>query len=202
MARYAVYVDGFNVFYALKWSYRQFLWLNYRALAETVLGPKDSLTNTIYFSALAKWKPNDVKQHQTFIKAQRWAGVEVVLGKFREKEIACHLCHQRFRTHKEKRTDVNIAVRVVADAVKDLYDRAVLVTADSDLIPAIQTVHELAPAKQIGVMIPIGRNSYDLKNTADFIKKMPQAKLKHACFPQSLPRGMTRFASHQTGHSQ
>lgn len=53
MARYAVYVDGFNMFYALKQPYPQFLWLNYHALAETVLGPKDSLTEVIYFSALA-----------------------------------------------------------------------------------------------------------------------------------------------------
>jgi uncharacterized LabA/DUF88 family protein len=189
MTRYAVYVDGFNMFYALKRPYPQFLWLNYRALAETVLGPKDSLTEVIYFSALATWKPDDVREHQTFIKAQRWAGVEVVLGKFREKEIACHLCRQIFRTHEEKRTDVNIAVHVVAGAVKDLYDRAVLVTADSDLIPTIQTVHELAPAKQIGVMLPIGRNSYDLKNAADFVKKMPQEKLKRCLLPQTITLG-------------
>jgi uncharacterized LabA/DUF88 family protein len=189
MARYAVYVDGFNMFYALKQPYPQFLWVNYRALAETVLGPKDSLTEVIYFSALATWKPNDVRQHQTFIKAQRWAGVEVVLGKFREKEIACHLCRQRFRTHEEKRTDVNIAVRVVAGAVKDLYDRAVLVTADSDLIPTIQIVHELAPAKQIGVMLPIGRNSYDLKIAADFVKKMPQEKLNRCLLPLVITSG-------------
>lgn len=112
-----------------------------------------------------------------------------MLGKFREKEIACHLCRRIFRTHEEKRTDVNIAVHVVAGAVKDLYDRAVLVTADSDLIPSIQTVHELAPVKQIGIMLPIGRNSYDLKNAADFVKKMPQEKLKRCLLPQTIALG-------------
>lgn len=138
---------------------------------------------------MATWKPNDVRQHQIFIKAQRWAGVGVVLGKFREKEIVCHLCRQRFRTHEEKRTDVNIAVRVVVGAVKDLYDRAVLVTADSDLIPTIQTVHELAPAKQIGGMLPIGRNSYDLKGAADFVRKMPQVMLKRCLLPPVITAG-------------
>ena len=189
MARYAVYIDGFNLFYALKKPYPEFLWVNYSALAKSILGPQDSLSVVVYFSALATWKPRDVQHHRTFIKAQRWANVEVVLGRFREKDVKCHLCQKVFRTHEEKRTDVNIAVRTVAGAVKDVYDRAVLVTADSDLIPAIQTVHDLTPAKEVGVMLPIGRNSYDLRGAADFIRKMPQELLKRCLLPAEIVAG-------------
>ena len=42
MSRYCIYIDGFNVYYALQQpSYRKYKWLNYRKLAESVIGNND-----------------------------------------------------------------------------------------------------------------------------------------------------------------
>ncbi len=41
-------------------------------------------------------------------------------------------------TYKEKGTDVKIAIDLVIGAVDDQYDTAILVSSDTDLIPAIQ----------------------------------------------------------------
>jgi uncharacterized LabA/DUF88 family protein len=189
VARYCVYIDGFNVYYALKIGFAHLKWANYWRIGEQILGPKDTLVSVVYFSAFVHWKPDNVRQHMKFIKAQRWAGVEVVLGKFMEKRVECHLCKGTFKTHEEKRTDVNLAVRVVADAVKDVYDRAVLVTADSDMVPVINTVHQLAPTKEVGVMFPIGRTSYDLRAAADFHRKMTEKMLVNSQLPETIPHG-------------
>lgn len=44
------------------------------------------------------------------------------------------------RLYKEKGTDVKISVDLIVGAVDDLYDTAILVSSDTDLIPAINYV--------------------------------------------------------------
>ena len=45
--------------------------------------------------------------------------------------------------YEEKETDVNIAIAMLTDAVRDVYDIALLVSADSDLRPAVGAVKRL-----------------------------------------------------------
>ena len=45
----------------------------------------------------------------------------------------------------KKKTDVNIATHLICDGIADLYETAIIVTADSDLIPAINAVKKLKP---------------------------------------------------------
>lgn len=42
--------------------------------------------------------------------------------------------------YKEKGTDVKISVDLIVGAVDDLYDTAILVSSDTDLIPAIRYI--------------------------------------------------------------
>src|SRR5262249_49317881 len=60
---------------------------------------------------------------------------------------------------------VHIAARLVADAHTDKFDRAILITADSDLAPAIRIVQANFPRKEIFVVAPPGRHAHarDLK---------------------------------------
>jgi len=193
MARYAFYIDGFNVYYALQQNphYRKYKWLDYRKLAETAVGAKDEITGVFYFTAFVGWKPRSVSRHKAYIRALRSAGVETVLGRFMEKHVKCHSCHQFFTTHEEKQSDVNIALKLVTDAVEDLYDKALIVSADSDLIPAISSIQRLVPDKEIGVMFPIGRNSYELLRKAAFRLKMSQKLLRDCQFPDEIKVGST-----------
>jgi len=186
-SRYGLYIDGFNMYHAIKDSCPQYKWLNYRRLGALLIGPADTLGMVVYFTAYAKWKPASVARHMTYIKALRSANIEVVRGRFLKKELRCHRCGRTFWTHEEKRTDVNIALRMVADAVNDKYDKALVITADSDLMPVIETVHLLAPEKEIGIMFPIGRTSHDLRQHADFRRKMKENHLKASQFPKTIP---------------
>ncbi len=191
MARYCFYVDGFNMYHALQEGYPQYKWLNYRRLAEAAVLARDTIESVVYFTAFTYWKALQVNRHKVYVKALRWAGVEVVQGRFMRKTATCHRCHRTYVTHEEKRTDVNIAVRVLSDAVADSYDRAVVVSADSDLLPVVKATHEIAPGKEIGIMFPIGRSSVDLKIHADFTRKMPQSLLRASQLPDEIPLGST-----------
>jgi len=191
MARYAFYADGFNVYYALdgNTSYHKYKWLNYRRLAERLTLAQDRIVAVCYFTALVHWKQANVARHEQYIRALRSAGVETVQGHFMEKEVRCHRCQETFRTHEEKRTDVNIALRVLGDAVRDVFDRAVIVSADSDLLPVIQSLELCAPDKQIGVMFPIGRTSFDLRQKAHFRFKMKEQLLQECQFSDEVRLG-------------
>jgi uncharacterized LabA/DUF88 family protein len=191
MYRYSFYIDGFNMYYALNGGYTQYKWLDYYQLAKSVLKPNHTIEHVFYFSAYITWKLDTYKRHQDYITALRWAGVDFISGRFKDKHIRCHCCRQIFKTHEEKQTDVNIAIRLLADAVEDKYDRAVIVSADTDLIPAILAVRRLFPNKKVGVMFPIGRGSFELKQEADFRIKMSQKLLQASQFPDEIQIGDT-----------
>ncbi len=63
-------------------------------------------------------------------------------------------------------TDVNIAVNLLVDAEDDRFDTAIIVSADSDLSPPIDTVLKRKPTKRIVVAFPPKRFSNALKSTA------------------------------------
>ncbi|MBN2020774.1 MAG: NYN domain-containing protein [Sedimentisphaerales bacterium] len=191
MSRYCFYIDGFNVYYALEGNpaYHKYKWLNYRKLAESVAGAKDTITGIFYFTTMVRWHPDGVKRHERYIKVLRSVGVETIHGRFLEKTIKCHKCQQYFKTHEEKQTDVNIALKIVGDAIDNVYDKALIISADSDLLPVIKSVQHHAPEKETGVMFPIGRTSFELRQNAGFRRKMSEQLLLACQFPDAVKIG-------------
>ncbi len=196
MPRYAFYVDGFNMYFALdkKPAYKKYKWLSYDKLARHFIRAHDTIAGIYYFTAKVKWKPDNAKRHATYIKALESTGVKTVLGKFKNKDIQCHRCHRYFRTHEEKRTDVNIALQVVCDGMNDFYDRAVIISADSDLIPVFPMLKKYAPDKEIGVLLPIGGKSCDLAKRAHFKFNMTPERLREWQFPDTIQIGDTTIS--------
>ena len=119
-----------------------------KQLLEPPLKPSHKLNGVFYFSAYVKWKKDNYLRHQNYVTMLRSAGVEFVQGRFKKKDCRCHLCGRIFQTYEEKQTDVNIAIRLLSDAVEDKFDRAVIVSADSDLTPVILAVRKLFPEKK------------------------------------------------------
>ena len=191
MNRYCFYIDGFNVYYALqvKPRYHKYKWLNYRKLAETVIRARDEITGIFYFTAFVTWKPQSVERHEEYIRVLRSVGVEIIRGRFMRKDIKCHLCGGNFLTHEEKQSDVNIALKVLGDAVDDLYDKALIISADSDLLSVIKSVQKHTPEKEIGVMFPIGLTCFDLRQNVAFRRKMPEKLLRDCQFPDEVKVG-------------
>jgi uncharacterized LabA/DUF88 family protein len=194
MAKIVFFVDGFNLYHALDYfqtgpdhfQYRKYKWLNLQKLASLFVGRLDSLQEVLLFTAFATWDSAKVARHKLFVRANESAGVSVVYGEFKRKEKRCSLCHRRYPSFEEKQTDVNIALSLLQYAITDRYDRAVIVSGDTDLIPAIKAVRATFPAKQVGVILPIGRSSEDLLKHADFKYKMREHHLSSSRFPNQI----------------
>jgi len=190
MSRYSFYIDGFNVYYSLNTPrYKKYKWLSYRKLAENVTKQSDIVGSISYFSTFVSWKPDSVVRHKQYIKALRSTGVGVVLGRFMKKKVRCHICGRYYKTREEKQTDINIALSLISDAINDCYDRAVIVSGDTDLIPVIEAVHKIAPDKEIGVLFPLRRYNNSLEKAADFAMTMREKLLSRCQFPDKVKVG-------------
>ncbi len=191
MPRVAVFIDGFNLYHAVTCDLRtkKHRWLNLEKLARCFLTSNDSLNEIFYFTALAVWDANKVAKHKTYISALRTTSVQPILGAFRRKDKHCTLCRRQYPTYEEKRTDVNIAIKLFQTAIIDSWDSALIVSGDSDLIPAIEAVKKSFPSKQIGVVIPIGRRAEELKSVTDFHRKMKIKHLETSQFPEVIDLG-------------
>ena len=188
MPRVYFLVDGFNFYHALndQRGWHKFKWLSFTRLAKCYLLSGDALVGVEFFTTFATWDPGKVARHKLLVKANEDEGVAVTYGVFKRKDRHCRLCGKMFETFEEKQTDVNIALRLFELAVQDRYDKAVIVSGDTDLLPAVKAVQRTFPAKKIGVVIPIGRASENFKKQADFHHKMRVQHLTAARYPDHV----------------
>src|SRR5262249_6118804 len=160
------YVDGFNLYYGLKVTHgRKYLWLDLQALALNLLLPGQTLEHVTYFTARVRNAPDSKQRQSDYLDAlvDHSPLVTVVKGRFQEKPRVCRSCGDRWTAYEEKETDVNIAATLIEDAVQDRHDTAVLVSADSDLCPAIRALKRLRPEKRVIAAFPPRRHSADLR---------------------------------------
>ncbi|MBI1317370.1 MAG: NYN domain-containing protein [Candidatus Hydrogenedens sp.] len=167
--RVHLFIDGFNFYHAIMDppALRRYRWLNFRQLGEALLPRAETLTRVFYFTAFYPGDAAKRQRHQAFIDAQKAFHVETVLGAFRRRDRYCRSCQRSFPGYEEKETDVNIVITLFQGAINDEYDKAVIVSGDSDLVPAIRAVKASFPQKQLEVVFPPGRGSKHLKAHAD-----------------------------------
>jgi len=155
MKRVNVYIDGFNLYHAIDELKAPHLkWLDLTALSRSLLRKDENLGTVYYFSAFATWLPAAYARHRVYVAALKHQGVEAVMGHFKSKPRSCSVCGAKWTAHEEKETDVHIAVRLVADALRDEFDRAIVISADSDLAPSIRIAKQYKPSKEIMVVAP------------------------------------------------
>ncbi|MDY7011383.1 MAG: NYN domain-containing protein, partial [Planctomycetota bacterium] len=195
-----VYVDGFNLYYgAVKDT--KFKWLNLQRYFELLLS-HDDIQTVYYFTAEISGSHH---AHQmTYLRAlATLPKVEIVFGKFKLKTITCgvKVCdfsgERLFKMPEEKRTDVQIALRMARYCWEDACDRFVLVSGDSDLVPAVNLVKEICPGKQVIVYIP-ARNperatAVELRAAADKARILPNELIRKTQFQAKFPDGFGGF---------
>lgn len=194
--RTCVYIDGFNLFRgAIEGTTHK--WLNLQRFFE-MLRPDDDIVAINYFSALMVGDQG-VRQQEYLRALATLPKLRIFLGKYKTKRV---LCNVRQCTHagdrmivkwEEKRTDVNIAIRMLDDAYQDLSDNIVLVSGDSDLVPALHAVKLRFPNKRLIVYVPardrIRGAAVEIRSAADRNATLPLALLPKAQFPPELLDG-------------
>ena len=156
-------------------------------MIESFLRPNQELIAVKYFSA----RPTDVgkrKRQDAFFQANKEnPKFKLILGKYLKKEIECFKCHNIIHTYEEKESDVRIATQIVADAFQHNCDLAIIVSADSDMIPAV----ELAKEAKINVFIYFPPHQYSsnlatMGNGAPIQMLRYEKRFKQALLPDKI----------------
>jgi len=139
--RVYVYVDGFNFYHATKDTEAYpYGWCNWFLTAQNYCGRSRRVVGLKYFTSLISTNDEEKKRRQALHLAAMETIGKIVRGRFVQRERQCRQCGFLEQFHREKTTDTNIAVHMVLDAAMNRYDEAFLVTADMDLLPAVEAV--------------------------------------------------------------
>lgn len=159
MTRVACYVDGFNLYHAIDDLNKPHLkWVDLWALAKSLCRDKETLVKVSYFSAYATWRPDKYARHREYVAALKHAGVECHMARFSEQTTNCMNCGKTWKRHEEKETDVHFSLTLLEDAFDDVFDRALVISADGDHVPAVRRVRARFPGKQVFAATPPGRH--------------------------------------------
>ncbi len=174
LSRVTFYVDGFNFYYGLKRMraanpvWRQTYWIDVVKLFEQFLGKNQILEKVIYFTA-SPLDPEKSSRQSAFLNANVFLHpdkFEIVRGKYINKTILCPNCKMNISRPEEKKTDVNLSVRMMGDCFMDQTDTVILVSADTDLIPPLDFILKNQKEKKVKVYFPPSNYSYDLSTFA------------------------------------
>lgn len=144
---------------------RRLLWLDLVALTRS-LRPKSNLLGVKYFTAPVLDKPDAASRqgrYQRALLAGAGGRLEIIQGRYQKKTITCRRCGASWTHYEEKETDVNIATAMVFDAAEGKADSLIVISADSDLVPAVRSAKALNPRLFIAAGFPPGRYSAELK---------------------------------------
>lgn len=190
-----VYVDGFNLYYgAVKGTPHK--WLDIAKMCQLLL-PKHQIERIKYFTARVSARPGDPgvpTRQQTFLRALRTLpNLDIIYGHFLTNEVTMPLAgcapgaqkYARVIKTEEKGSDVNLATHLLRDGFSGLFDAAVLVTNDSDLLEPVRIVREELK-KVVGILNPHRHPSRVLLKYASFVKPIRRGVLMTSQFPQTL----------------
>ena len=152
--RAIAYIDGFNLYHAIADLNRPDLkWGNLWSLSSSFLRAAQTLVAVNDYSAYATWRPGAEARHRQYTAALESVGVTLQISEFKERDRRCDQCGAQWVSHEEKETDVRMSIDIVTDALTDRFDLAIVVTADSDMKPAVARVRSM-PDKKVLLVAP------------------------------------------------
>ncbi|AZG84954.1 NYN domain-containing protein [Pseudomonas syringae pv. pisi] len=177
--RTACFVDGYNLFYGLL-AGTKYKWLDLPSLLSHILRvehPENSLASVSFFTSgvkpsLASRGILSKEAQDSYLRALIARGVSVTYGRhqlesgkaprFVDKNTpASRLDQVDIWKLEEKETDVHIAISMYRLAARqaglmleDRFQQLVLVSADTDMTPALRALREDFPNLRIGVILP------------------------------------------------
>jgi uncharacterized LabA/DUF88 family protein len=188
------YIDGFNLYFGLReMRWRKYMWLDLTKLSASIILPNCDLEHTKYFTSRIRGNIGKAERQSAFLDAlQTLPNLTIYYGHFQTDRKQCQRCGHYAYHPQEKKTDVNIATQLLCDAFHDRFDTALVVSGDADLVPPIEAVKKLFPAKKVVIAFPPKRYSSELAATGHarlniYETKFRQSKLSEVV---ELPSGI------------
>lgn len=159
--RVSVYVDGFNLYGVRLKRQPHLKWLNLKALVTQFLQPHHTLIKIHYYTARVSGKLDVAApaRQQAYLTALESLGlVDIHYGNFLFSEKWAYVIRPPVTKPdgyvwntplpdlvwtaktEEKGSDVNLASHLIRDGFKDLYDLAIVITNDTDLVEPMRIV--------------------------------------------------------------
>lgn len=194
--RARVYIDGFNLYFSVIKHTTGAKWLNLESFFDS-LRIDDQIERINYFTAIVEpERPQSAKRERqaTFLKALGTLDrVKIIKGRYQSRTVKCGAnCRQTYNVPEEKKTDVNIALTMVDDALNDRVDRIILVSGDSDLEPAVEYICRQRPKVKVFVYVPQNPNSPHRRNNRHYssigatVKQLPLTTISNHALPDPI----------------
>lgn len=172
-------VDGFNLYHSIEALLKarpgvRVKWLDLLSLCRAkidLIAPDAILSEVRYFTARANHlhqkNPGKLTRQNAYIRALTASDVTVIEGFFQQKQVFDFDNMKYVRAYEEKETDVAIASNLFELGARAQADIVVLITADTDLRPAIVTFKGLYPDKRVVLAFPYARRNDVLAGVSD-----------------------------------
>lgn len=146
MKRVIIFIDGNNFYKCAETSGKKTNLLDYYDLSKELVGLDRELIRTYYYTApVVNDSPQAEKlakgQQRFFTKLHHTPYLELKLGRMDKKGT----------NYVQKGVDVAIAIDILYMASKNMYDVAVLLSADSDLVGAVQKAKDFGKQVELGI---------------------------------------------------
>jgi uncharacterized LabA/DUF88 family protein len=175
MKKVSIYIDGSNLYFSAKNKFNSKL--DIKKLCDK-LSSNYELVDIKYYIAPIQQSSNEemyAQQQSFFDKLREIPKLKIIFGRLEKRKREGKVYYV------EKATDVNLALDLVLDAQRNLYDKAFLISNDGDFSGAVKGAVERF-SKEI-TYVAIGNNrtiSHHLKNVASntltltekFVKEM------------------------------
>lgn len=205
--RTVAYIDGFNLYYRMLKARPALKWLNPVALMRGVLDRNHEILVVNYYIARVSARghdPDAPARQATYLNAlATLPEVRIHEGNFMVSEPWMQLASPaaakpagytwnlpepslvKVVKYEEKGSDVNLAAHLVRDAFTNVFDTAVVVTNDSDLIEPIRIAITEA-GKRVGLLVPVKYPNKGLTDAASFFLHIRPGHLRRAQFPDTV----------------
>ena len=190
--RTACYIDGFNLYHAIdRLGDDALKWTNLATLARSYTKAGDELVRVVFFTAFNTWDAGKRKRHVNYVKALEACGVETCLSRFDKVDKHCHVEQRYCALREEKQTDVALAITMLSDCYERGIERIVLMTADSDQVPAVQAVKARFPDTVVFMVAPPKRlhHARELGQACDGVTEITQQRLRENQMPMEIRDG-------------
>ena len=179
MSRVCVFIDGSNLYFALKRN-NKMTRVDYYQFSLALAGERRKLVRTYYYNAVfdSNHFSDKAKSQQSFFDSlDRTPYLELRLGR---------IIQNREGHRMEKGVDVRMAADMVYYAARDFYDTAVVVTEDQDFSQPISLVKELG--KHVEIALFPDAQSREMIRVNDKIVNLDEIVNHHAAhiFPPQL----------------
>lgn len=169
--RLAMFVDGWNMYWSLvDAGIRPYGWCNFGLLAQQQTGHSDAVVKVKFFTSKDQPHPEKIGNQQAiWSRALKFTGCEIIEGEFRSTRVEVEeQIRNDSKKWREKQTDIALASHMIADCNriemdegnpgeyrwKPGYDEAVLLTQDSDFVPAVKILASKPFNRRVHVLLP------------------------------------------------